>query len=139
MFSLCYYQLLKENFTRLISLSDDAVGFASAVRIGRLSGDHIGTRLSNNIESLPIIETGAVPVCRWCAPASSIPAWNDTAGGEKGFLKSDPVVAVAPRDNLRRDAIVYFELASRSLAGRRSAGSSSLRTPFQKRVVYLRI
>jgi len=116
-FPLCYYRF-KENFTRLISLSDDAVGFTSAVGIGRLSGDHIGTGLSNNIESLPIIETGAVPVCGWCAPTSSISTWNDTAGGEKGFLKSDPVVAVAPRDNLRCDAIVYFELASRPLAGR---------------------
>lgn len=125
--------------TSLSSFADDAVGFASAIGIGRLGGNHNGTGLSNDIKSLPISETGTVPVRGWCAPAPSIPARNVAAGGKEGFLKSNPVMAVAPCDDLRRDAIVHFELAPRPLAGRRSAGSTSSRTPFQECVVYLRI
>lgn len=83
-----------------MSLADDADGFASAIRIGRLSGNNIRTGLSNDIEPLPIIETGAVPVRGWCAPAPSISPRNDAAGGEESFPKSDSVVAVASRDNL---------------------------------------
>lgn len=101
-----------------MSLADDADGFASAVGIGRLSGNHIGTGLSNDIESLPVSETGAVSVRGWCASASSILARNDAAGGEESFPKFDPVVAVASRNDLRRDAIVHVELAARPLAGR---------------------
>lgn len=126
-------------FMTSLSLADDAVGSASAIGTGRLGGNHNGTGLSNDIESLPISETGAVPVRGWCAPAPPIPARHDAAGGEEGILKSDPVVAVASRDDLRRDAVVHFELASRPLAGRRSAGSTSSGAPLQKRIVYLRI
>jgi len=139
MIIICTFFYIIISCSERISLSDDADGFASAVRIGRLSGDYIGTGLSNDIESLPIIETGAVPVRGWCASTPSISARNDAARGEKGFPKSDPVVAVASRDDLRRDAIVHFELASRPLAGRRPAGSTSPGTPLQKRVMYLRI
>jgi len=101
-----------------MSLVDDADGFASAVGIGRLSGNHIGTGLSNDIKSLPVIETGAVSVRGWCASTPSIPARNDAARGEESFSKFDPVVAVASRDDLRRDAIVHVELAACPLASR---------------------
>lgn len=96
---------------------DDADSFASATGNGRLPRYYIGARLSNDIEPLPTIEIGAVLVRGWCTPASSILAWNDATRGEKGFPESDPIVAVAPSDDLRRNAIVHLELASRAMAG----------------------
>lgn len=102
---------------RLISLTDDADGFASTTRNGRLPRYHIGARLPNDIKPLPTIKIGAVLVRGRCASAPSILARNDATRGEEGFSESDPIVAVTPSDDLRRDAIVYFELASRAVAG----------------------
>lgn len=99
-------------------LADDADGFASSTGNGRLPRHNIGARLSNDIEPLPTVETGAVLVRGRCAPAPSVLARNDAARSEEGFPESHPIVAVAPSDNLRRDAIVHLELASRTVAGR---------------------
>lgn len=117
-------------------LSDDAVSPTSSIGARRLRGSSDSARIPIHSRSLFAITFGTESLSRRCPSASSIFARHESSRFKKSILKSYTILAVAQGHDIRRHAILYFNLATRTLVGYRSKWIAFTRASFKKCTLY---